>query len=294
MEAARRKIHTHAVTDFEAIAKVISFMDEHYRDQPNLENLAEQVGYSQYHFHRLFVRWAGVTPKEFLQCLTLNHAKARLLQGESVLNASLEVGLSGPSRLHDLAVEIESASPGEIKSGGKGLHIRYGTSETPFGEWLVGECARGICHVSFMERNHEGAGVRHEIFQKWPEASYEEDHSVAIQMANRVFVQRNHGVQDSFRAYVKGTKFQVQVWRALLEVPSGSLTSYGNLAAKVGIPSAMRAVGSAVGQNPIAYLIPCHRVIRGTGAIGQYRWNVDRKRAMIGWETASELRGETI
>ncbi len=274
------------MNDYERIARVIRYLDAHYTEQPDLAELADYAGLSPFHFHRLFSAWAGVTPKDFLQCLTLEHVKALLHEGESVLDAALDAGLSGPGRLHDLCVSLESASPGEVKSGGEGLTIAFGFADTPFGECVVGESQRGICHFSFV--NGEGRdAARADLRSEWPKARLASDERVAARLAAKIFAQPNQSAErPTLRAFVKGTAFQLRVWRALLRVPAGCLVTYGRLATAVGQPAAARAVGGALGQNPLAFLIPCHRVIQETGAVGEYRWGALRKRAMIVWESA--------
>jgi AraC family transcriptional regulator, regulatory protein of adaptative response / methylated-DNA-[protein]-cysteine methyltransferase len=276
--------HNRAVNDYERIAGVISYLDENFAEQPDLTQLAAQVGLSPHHFHRLFSKWAGVTPKDFLQCLTLNHAKTLLRRGQSVLDAALDAGLSGPGRLHDLCVQIEAASPGEMKSGGEGLVIEIGMSETPFGPWLVGRSVRGLCHVSFVEKKLSDSAMQKRIQQSWPHAIFRREDVIASELAARVFAATPGLQRPALRAHVRGTQFQLRVWRALLHVPPGSLITYGCLARLSGAARAARAVGTAVGDNPLAYLIPCHRVIRSTGIVGQYRWGTHRKRMLIGWE----------
>jgi AraC family transcriptional regulator of adaptative response/methylated-DNA-[protein]-cysteine methyltransferase len=272
-----------AVNDYDRIAAVIRYLDEHHHEQPDLARIAAVAGLTQYHFHRLFRSWAGITPKDFLQCVTLAHVKSLLRDGDSVLDASIEVGLSGPGRLHDLCISLEAASPGEIKARGDGLRISYGFAASPFGECLIAETARGICHLAFVDGRAEECVAR--LTAQWPGASLSRDDGAAREMALNVFA--HPGMERApLRAYVKGTAFQVRVWRALLEVEAGSLVTYGRLASAVCRPSAARAVGAALGRNPLAYLIPCHRVIRETGVVGGYRWGETRKRAMIAWETA--------
>jgi AraC family transcriptional regulator of adaptative response/methylated-DNA-[protein]-cysteine methyltransferase len=274
------------MNDYERVARVIQYLDERHTDQPNLITLARHVGLSQHHFHRLFTSWAGITPKDFLQCLTLAHAKELLQNGKSVLDASLDTGLSSPSRLHDLCVTLEAASPGELKSGGGGWTIIVGFADSPFGKCLIGENPRGICHISFVEADQEDAALA-ELQACWPQARTERDDAIVGQLANRIF--HRAGIKDSstpLRAFVQGTQFQVRVWRALLKVEAGTLVSYGGLATILNQPTAARAVGSAVGQNPMAYLIPCHRVIRETGALGGYRWGEVRKQAILAWENS--------
>lgn len=293
--------------NYERIASIIRYLEKHAADQPDLKSLARHARLSPYHFHRLFSSWAGITPKDFLQCLTLSHVKKQLREGRDILSASLHSGLSGSGRAHDLCVRLEAASPGEIKSGGKGWKIKFGFAESPFGKCSIAEGPRGICHLSFIDSKkrvsrypclpagRKGTGNKkvmcppgtrdHSGIQKaWPNAKLIRDDLVAKKLAKQIF-NRRISKKSPLRAYVKGTKFQVQVWRALLRIPRGKLTAYGRLASAVKKPKASRAVGSAVGQNPIAYLIPCHRVIRETGAIGNYHWGGSvRKKAMLAWE----------
>jgi AraC family transcriptional regulator of adaptative response/methylated-DNA-[protein]-cysteine methyltransferase len=272
------------MNDYERIAEVIHFLDEHHVEQPDLASLAGRVGLSQFHFHRLFSTWAGVTPKDFLQSLTLAHAKELLRASNSILDVALESGLSGPGRLHDLCVNLEAASPGELKSGGAGWTISFGFADSPFGRCLIAESPRGLCHLSFVE--NEKIALT-DLQKDWPQAKLERDDSAAIRLAAKIFTHpADSQSQPALRAFVRGTPFQVRVWRALLQVQPGMLTSYGRLASVIDKPTAARAVGAAVGQNPLAYLIPCHRVIRETGVIGDYHWGQIRKRAMIAWESS--------
>ena len=277
------------MNDYERIAQVIRFLDERHVEQPDLAALAGRAGLSQFHFHRLFSTWAGVTPKDFLQCLTLAHAKELLHDGNSILDVALESGLSGPGRLHDLCVNLEAASPGELKSGGAGWTISFGFADSPFGKCLIAESPRGLCHLSFVENENGGTALA-VLQEDWPQAKLKRDDSVAAGFAARIFARPTDShSQSALRAFVRGTPFQVRVWRALLQVEPGTLTSYGRLAGAIGKPAAARAVGTAVGQNPLAYLIPCHRVIRETGVIGNYHWGQIRKRAMIAWESSSRF-----
>jgi AraC family transcriptional regulator of adaptative response/methylated-DNA-[protein]-cysteine methyltransferase len=277
------------MNDYERIAQVIRFLDERHVEQPDLTTLAGRAGLSQFHFHRLFAAWAGVTPKDFLQCLTLTHAKELLRDGAPILDVALESGLSGPGRLHDLCVNLDAASPGELKSGGAGWTITFGFADSPFGKCLIAESPRGICHLSFAENEKTSLT---ELQKDWPQAKLKRDDSAAKKMAGQIF--RQHAGSETgapLRAFVRGTPFQVRVWRALLQVRPGALTSYGRLAKSIGKPAAPRAVGAAVGRNPLAYLIPCHRVIRETGVIGDYHWGAIRKRAMIAWEGSQRFSG---
>ena len=275
------------MNDYERIASVIRFLGRHHTEQPDLNQLATAAGLSPFHFHRLFSTWAGVTPKDFLQCLTLEHVKQLLIEGNNVFDTALDAGLSGPGRLHDLCVTLEAASPGEMKNGGAGMQIDYGFTETPFGEALIAETKRGICHLSFVDGNGRN-GARDFLTSEWPNAKLQRADRRAEELAGKIFAQprQNQSVRP-LRAFVRGTPFQVRVWRALLSVPTGSLTTYGRLAQAIGQSKAARAVGSAVGANPISFVIPCHRVIRETGALGNYGGGRIRKRAIVGWELSS-------
>jgi AraC family transcriptional regulator of adaptative response/methylated-DNA-[protein]-cysteine methyltransferase len=271
------------VNDFDRVARVIRYLDENHSEQPSLGDLAAASGLSESHFHRIFHRWAGVTPKSFLQCLTVEHAKCRLRESSSVLAVALDAGLSGPGRLHDLLVTLEAASPGEFKDGGRGMNIEWGMAESPFGFCSLGWCARGICHLAFHESANglaESAGLQ----ANWPNAEFRRNDRDARRQAKKIF----HGDTASaapLRAFVRGTPFQLKVWRALLRIPEGHVASYGAVSALIGSPKATRAVGTACGSNPVAYLIPCHRVIRETGVVRGYRWGATRKRALLAWES---------
>ncbi len=277
------------MNDYERIARTISYLDDHHIQQPDIAILAGKIGLSPFHFHRLFTKWAAITPKNFLQCLTLTHARKLLKEGESVLDTALAAGLSGPGRLHDLCVNLESASPGELKAGGKGWTLSVGFSESPFGRCLLAEGPRGISHLSFVEPGRDDTALA-ELRRSWPEAVMQRDDMMAGQIANRIFERPSRASSDPpLKVYVRGTAFQVRVWRALLQVKHGTLVSYGQLANVIGQPTAARAVGSAVGRNALAFLIPCHRVIRETGIVGDYRWGQIRKRAMVAWESSTHF-----
>jgi AraC family transcriptional regulator of adaptative response/methylated-DNA-[protein]-cysteine methyltransferase len=269
--------------DYERIGRAIAYLRRHAEDQPDLAAAARHVNLSEHHFQRLFTSWAGVSPKRFVQYLTLEHAKSRLGGAGSVLDLSGAVGLSGPGRLHDLFVTLEAMSPGEYRAGGAGLVIRYGVHDSPFGPALVAATARGICALRFLDARDDGA---EELRADWPEAELRHDVAGTASIAERVFQPLSSPRKRALALLVKGSNFQIKVWRALLALPPGSLTSYGQLAARVGAPGSARAVGGAVGANPIAWLIPCHRVIRESGLLGGYRWGIDRKAAMLGWEAA--------
>ena len=269
------------MNDYERIARVIRYLDEHHGSQPSLGFLARQVGLSESHFHRLFHRWAGVTPKDFLQCLTVEFAKTRLRESANVLDASLETGLSGPGRLHDLMVTLEAASPGEFKKGGAGLSIRWGLAESPFGACSLGWTARGLCHLAFGDLP-DGTEAPAELKAHWPGAELGRNDREARTRAKEIF-SPGPG-KTPLRAFVRGTPFQIKVWRALLQIPPGCLASYGRIAQAIDAPTATRAVGTACGHNAIAFLIPCHRVIRETGIVQGYRWGTTRKRAILALE----------
>jgi AraC family transcriptional regulator of adaptative response/methylated-DNA-[protein]-cysteine methyltransferase len=284
------KWHIVDMSDYDRIAKVIRYIDKHQLEQPDLRELAGVVGLSVPHFHRLFSHWAGITPKDFLQCLTLDSAKRRLYEGKSVLDAALDSGLSGAGRLHDLCVTIDAASPGEIKAGGRGWRICAGIADSPFGKCLIAESPRGICHLSFFQplefSNHWKA-----LVEDWPYAEFVRDDGRALELCRDIFIEgRPVEKNTSLKLFIKGTPFQVQVWRALVRIPEGRCVSYGRLARQVGNVGASRAVGTVVGKNRIGFLIPCHRVIRQTGAIGGYRWGTVRKRAILAWEASGPIQ----
>jgi AraC family transcriptional regulator of adaptative response/methylated-DNA-[protein]-cysteine methyltransferase len=281
------------MNDYERVAKVIRFLDQHHTEQPDLSALANAAGLSVFHFHRLFSSWAGVTPKDFLQCLTLEHVKHLLHDGESVFNAAIDAGLSGPGRLHDLCVTLEAASPGEMKNGGAGMQIEYGFADTPFGEALIAETKRGICHFSFVDVGGRDR-VRNLLTSDWPNAKLNRNDSRIADVSAKIFASTVSSTPDRpLRAFVRGTPFQIRVWRALLRIPVGGLTTYGRLAEAIGQSKAARAVGSAVGANPISFIIPCHRVIRETGALGNYGGGRIRKQVMVGWELSPRRSAPT-
>ncbi len=278
--SSRVAVYNPGMNSYARMERILRWLDEHATSQPTLAEMAAVAGLGESHFHHEFVRWSGVTPEDFVQCLTLADAKERLVRGEAVLETSTEVGLSGPGRLHDLCVSLEAATPGEIKSGGAGLTIHWGLAESPFGPCLLGETDRGICWLSFLEEEMVPADLESE----WPRATWVRDDQLAAGRLHALF--QGSPEPATLRAWVRGSAFQIQVWRALLEIPNGALSTYGRLATKIGRPGAARAVGTAVGSNPVAFLIPCHRVIRETGAISGYRWGVGRKRALLAWEGA--------
>lgn len=270
------------MTDYERIEKVIRHLDARHREQPGLGALARVAGLSRFHFHRLFSRWAGVTPKAFLKALTANHAKRLLLRSGDLLGTSLDAGLSGPGRLHDLLVSVEGVTPGEFKGRGAGLDLRYGFHDSPFGPCLVGVTPRGICHLAFVQGSGKRAALK-ELRAHWPDARMRPGRNASARALRSLFAPKRG---SRLIAVVRGTPFQIKVWQALLRIPAGHVRSYGGIAADIGKSGAARAVGAAVGQNPVAYLIPCHRVILATGAVGEYHWGSIRKKAMLAREGA--------
>jgi AraC family transcriptional regulator of adaptative response/methylated-DNA-[protein]-cysteine methyltransferase len=271
-------------TDYNRIERAIRYLSERAQAQPSLEELAGELNISPFHLQRLFRRYAGVSPKQFLQHLTLERAKDALDASSSVLDAALEAGLSSPARLHDHFITLEAITPGEYKAGGPGLEIRFGTAASPFGTLFAAQTPRGICALSFVE--DDAAEAEAALRNQWFAATLTRDDTVADSIAKRIFESAD-SPQTPIRLLAAGTNFQVRVWRALLEVPFGSVRTYRQIAQALGEPRSSRAVGNALAANPIAYLIPCHRVILGTGSIGQYRWQPYRKRALLAWEHAS-------
>jgi AraC family transcriptional regulator of adaptative response/methylated-DNA-[protein]-cysteine methyltransferase len=268
--------------DYQRIARAIGYLRAQAAAQPDLRAAARHVHMSEYHFQRLFTRWAGVSPKRFLQYLTVEQAKARIGHGRSLGEVAADVGLSGASRLHDLFVSIEAMSPGDFRAGAAGLEIRYGVHDSPFGPCVIAATDRGICALQFLDDGAEGASV---VRREWPHANVICDPAATLDLARNIFGPILAG-RGPVSLLVKGTNFQLNVWRALLEVPSGQLTTYSEIAKRIGHSRSQRAVGNAVAANPIAWLIPCHRVIRETGRFGHYRWGEARKAAMLGWEAA--------
>jgi AraC family transcriptional regulator of adaptative response/methylated-DNA-[protein]-cysteine methyltransferase len=275
-------------SDYDTVARAIRFLCADFKNQPSLDELAKHVHLSPSHFQRIFTRWAGVSPKRFLQFLTVEHAKDRLRASDPVLQAAYKVGLSGPARLHDLFISTTGVTPGEYKTLGGALEIRYGIQATPFGPALLGLAPRGLCHLAFLGENDEDGGEALSILEwSWPRATLAQAKRDTGTLAKRVFG-TTPAAEDPqpLSLFLKGTNFQIKVWEALLRIPPGNLTTYGRLASAMGNAGAARAVGSAVGKNPIAFLIPCHRVIREEGTLGGYRWGTHRKQMIQGWEAA--------
>ncbi len=266
--------------NFERIKNAITFIDDNFRDQPTLEAVAAHVHLSPFHFQRMFSDWAGVSPKRFLQYTTVNHAKAILTNQGTLSEAAWQTGMSGTGRLHDLFINLEAMTPGEYKNGGASLHIVYEIYESPFGKNLVASTHRGICHLAFIDDELQGIQSLKENFYN---ANFLRQPDVSHKAALQAFT-KNATDSLKIRLHVKGTPFQLKVWEALLTIPRAGLTSYGRLASAIGDANASRAVGSAVGANAVAYLIPCHRVIQSSGVFGNYRWGAARKKAILGWE----------
>lgn len=272
--------------DYTRIEKAIRYLEGNFRRQPGLGEIAGSTGLSAYHFHRLFTRWAGISPKRFLQFLTAEYARGLLMESTGVLEAAYESGLSGPGRLHDLIVNVYAVTPGELKWEGEGLTIRYGVHPSPFGDCLLAVTDRGICALAFLPGRRAGEAVE-ELRTRWGNADLVRDPGATKAVAERIFVPSRRGDTSPLNVIVKGTNFQVKVWEALVRIPPGSAASYEEIADRIDAPGAVRAVGNALARNPVAFLIPCHRVIRKTGAFGEYRWGPARKKAILAWEAAT-------
>ena len=267
--------------DYRIIEQAIRFIEANATRQPELEEVAAAVGMSEFHLQRMFTRWAGISPKRFLQFLTKEHAKEMLARSENLLDTTNQVGLSSLGRLHDLFIATEAVTPGEYKTRGAGLSLRYGIHASPFGPCLVAASERGICHLGFVQTS-EGDAIDN-LVAEWSQAKMIEDHKSTAPLIEPIFDLSQRG-RESLRLHLRGTNFQIKVWDALLQIPQGTVTTYEGIAAKIGQPSASRAVGTAVGRNPIAVLIPCHRVLRKDGDFGNYRYGSARKKALLGWE----------
>ncbi|MDF9798103.1 AraC family transcriptional regulator of adaptative response/methylated-DNA-[protein]-cysteine methyltransferase [Catalinimonas alkaloidigena] len=275
------KMNTQAATNFDRITEAIAYIQQNFKEQPSLEEVAEHVHLSPYHFQRIFTEWAGVSPKKFLQFITLKHAKKLLKEQQSSLfDTAYESGLSGSGRLHDLFVRIEGMTPGEFKNGGENLSIHYSYVESPFGKMLIASTSKGVCHIAFAD--DEGAALQG-LKAKFPAAVYTQQMDAVLENIRLIFTHDWDKIHE-IKLHLKGTDFQLKVWETLLRIPSGQLATYGSIARQIERPKASRAVGTAIGDNPVAYLIPCHRVIQSSGLFGQYHWGSVRKAAMIGWE----------
>lgn len=275
------------MNDYDRVADAISYISEHFRDQPSLEEVASHVNMSMYHFQRLFTQWAGVSPKKLLEFVSLDYAKQLLRDRRSIMETSYSTGMSGSSRLHDLFVSIDGMTPGQFKSGGAGLQITYDLRDTRFGVALVAATTVGICRLSFVD-GETGSAAAEMLRTQFPGAELKRGGSPMHDVALRIFSDKWHDL-DRVRLHLKATPFQLQVWQALLRIPFGTATTYGDVAEEIGRPRAARAVAGAIAANPVAFLIPCHRVLRATGALGGYRWGETRKSAIIGWEAAARV-----
>ncbi|MFL9833893.1 bifunctional helix-turn-helix domain-containing protein/methylated-DNA--[protein]-cysteine S-methyltransferase [Chryseobacterium terrae] len=277
--------------DYQRIAKAIKFIQCNFKLQPNLDEVAEKVNLSPAHFQRIFTDWAGTSPKKFLQFISLEHAKSLLKEEKATLfDAALETGFSSTSRLHDLFVKIEGMSPAEYKNGGKNLNINYSFSESPFGKIITASTEKGICYMAFEE---DKENALRDLIKKFSNASFFEKQDGFQQNALSIF-NKDWSKLNMIKLHLKGTDFQLKVWESLLKIPFGKLSTYGSLAHEIGSPKASRAVGTAIGSNPVAFLIPCHRVIQSSGKIGGYMWGSDRKQLIIGWESSKVYSDDSI
>lgn len=270
------------MTNYERIKTAIEFISQNFQQQPDLDEVAKQVHISPFHFQRMFKDWAGVSPKKFLQYISIQHAKQLLLHKNNIADTAFETGLSTTSRLHDLFISIEGMTPGEYKNGGEQLIINYSFAETPFGNIIVASTSKGICHLTFADDEKEALK---KLKSHFPLASFKQVVDTIQQNALFIFTQDWKNLSN-IKLHLKGTAFQLKVWEALLKIPMGGLSTYASIAENIDNAKASRAVGSAIGDNPVAFLIPCHRVIKSTGVFGQYHWGSTRKTAMIGWEAA--------
>jgi AraC family transcriptional regulator of adaptative response/methylated-DNA-[protein]-cysteine methyltransferase len=285
--AAAQSLPADRSRDYDLIRRAIAFLSETWAEQPSLDRLAAHLGLSPAHCQKLFKRWCGLSPKEFVQAITVDHARALLDGSASVLDAAHEVGLSGGSRLHDLFVSHEAMTPGDYKRRGEGLDMAYGFHASPFGEALLIATERGLAGLAFVDedKGQTRQDALADMMQRWPRARYAEAPAKTGQHAKHIFNAGGWSREQPVRLVMIGTDFDVRVWQALLKIPMGRAVSYTDIARHIGAPSASRAVGSAVGRNPISFVVPCHRVLRGDGSLGGYHWGITRKRALIGWET---------
>lgn len=272
-----------ALRDYDSVRRAIAFISEHWRAQPTIEAMADSAGVTPDELHHLFRRWAGLTPKAFMQALTLDHAKNLLRDSASVLDAALDSGLSGPGRLHDLFVTHEAMSPGEWKNGGAGMTLRYGFHPSPFGTAVVIATARGLAGLAFADHGDEQIALA-DMKARWPNATYVEDTGGTAELAQRIFEPKLWRPEQPLRVVLIGTDFEVRVWETLLKIPMGRAVSYSDIASKINNPKASRAVGAAIGRNPVSFVVPCHRALGKSGKLTGYHWGLTRKQAMLGWE----------
>jgi AraC family transcriptional regulator of adaptative response/methylated-DNA-[protein]-cysteine methyltransferase len=277
-----------ALRDYDSVRRAIAYISENWRDQPEIDAIAGAASLTPDELHHLFRRWAGLTPKAFMQALTLDHAKGLLRDSASVLDAALDSGLSGPGRLHDLFVTHEAMSPGEWKTGGAGLTLRYGFHPSPFGTAIVIASDRGLAGLAFADPGEEPAALA-DMQRRWPKATYAEDAAATAPLARRIFDPARWSAEQPLRVVLIGTDFEVRVWETLLKIPFGRATTYSDIAGCIDRPKAARAVGAAVGRNPISFVVPCHRVLGKSGALTGYHWGMTRKQAMLGWEAGKAV-----
>ena len=271
------------LADYDHVRATLSYITDNWRDQPGLDDIAHHVGLSPGHLQRVFTRWAGLSPKAFLQAITLDNARQMLRDSASILDTSYEVGLSGPSRLHDLFVTHEGMSPGIYKAKGAGLEILYGFHPSPFGHALIMTTDRGLAGLAFADDGEEAKALD-DMRSRWPDADYINDQAATAPYASRIFSPENWHPETPLRVVFIGTDFQIRVWQTLLRIPLGKLSTYSDIASHLGKPDASRAVGTAVGRNPISFVVPCHRVLGKSGGLCGYHWGLTRKRAILGWE----------
>jgi len=285
LTAEHRIFDQDAASDYEIVKRAIAYTTENYRAQPEVEAIAHAAGTDPRRLNELFRRWCGLSPNVFLQSVTLDNARRILRESPNILDASYELGLSGPGRLHDLFVTHESMSPGEWKTGGEGLTVHYGFHPSPFGSALIMATDRGLCGLAFADSGEERAALE-DMRGRWPNARYREDSARTVVYAQRIFDSGTWKADSPLRVVLIGTDFEVRVWETLLRIPLGRATTYSDIAMKLEKPKAARAVGAAVGKNPISFVVPCHRVVGKSGALTGYHWGLTRKRAMLGWEAA--------
>lgn len=284
LEASALSRPAAGASDYARVCEAIRFLRETWREQPRLDDIAAHAGLSPAHFQRLFKRWAGISPKEFLQALTLDHARAMLRDSASLLDTALETGMSGPARLHDLFVDHEAMTPGDYKRKGAGLAMTYGFHDSPFGRALIVTTRRGVAGIAFADDAQGEAEAFADMRARWPEADYAEDAAATAGQAARIFDPARWRPEEPLKLVLIGTDFEVKVWETLLRLPMGRAVTYSDIASRVCGPGAARAVGGAVGRNPVSFVVPCHRVLRKDGGLGGYHWGVTRKQAIIGWE----------
>lgn len=272
--------------NYNRIEKAIQYLEENFQRQPDLDEVAEKVHISPFHFQRIFTEWAGISPKRFLQFLTVDFLKTKLAESKNLVEAADAAGLSSQSRVYDLFTTLEAVTPQEYKERGSGIRVEYGIHETPFGSCLIGVTERGICWLSFITTDEDPGIELEKMKEHWHNSVFHQNQNLTLTFVHSIFNRKDTEAPRKLHLFVKGTNFQIKVWEALLRIPMGDVTTYQGIAQQIQSPKAMQAVGSAVGSNHIAYLIPCHRVIRKDGILGEYRWSSTRKKSIIGWEMA--------